>query len=123
MDNGDPTTKDATHLRRTGDCVGVTVHFALGMMIKWKDDFLNSKANRQQSIHYISGNLDRTGCILDHHANDDADVLIFHTAVASSRYKSCLLIRDDADVLVLLLHHAKMDAHRVFLKSEPKQSP
>ena len=26
--NDDPTTKDATHLRRTGDCVRVTVHFA-----------------------------------------------------------------------------------------------
>ena len=26
----DPTTKDATNLRRTGDCVGVTVHFASG---------------------------------------------------------------------------------------------
>ena len=31
--NDDPTTKDATHLRRTGDCVGVTVHVVCGMMI------------------------------------------------------------------------------------------
>ena len=44
----DPTTKDATHLQRTGDCVGVTVHFASGMMIKSeKDEFLNNKANKQ----------------------------------------------------------------------------
>ena len=28
--NGDPTTKDATHMRITGDCVEVTVHFARG---------------------------------------------------------------------------------------------
>ena len=34
--NDDPTTKDVTHLRRTGDCVGVAVHFASGMMIKSK---------------------------------------------------------------------------------------
>ena len=48
--NGDPTTKDATPLRRTGDCVGVTVHFARGMMIKSKkEEFLNNKANSKQS--------------------------------------------------------------------------
>ena len=41
--NDDPTVKDATHLLRTGDCVGVTVHFASGMMIKYKkDEFLNN---------------------------------------------------------------------------------
>ena len=45
--NDYPTTKDATHLRRTGDCVGVTVHFASGMMIKSKKgEFLNNKANK-----------------------------------------------------------------------------
>ena len=50
--NDDPTTKDATNLRRTGDCVGVTVHCASGMMIKSKkDEFLNNKANKQRFIH------------------------------------------------------------------------
>ena len=88
--NGDPTTKDATHLRRTGYCVGVTVHFALGMMIKSKKDgFLNSKANSQQCTHYLSVNVDRAGCILDHHANDHADDLIsiqvLHLKLCSDR--------------------------------------
>ena len=120
--NDDPTTKDATHLRRTGDCVGVTVHFASGMMIKSKKDaFLNNKANKQRFVHYLSDNLERAGCRVDH-ANDDADVLIVLTAVASARYKETVLIGDDTDLLVLLLHHADMDAHEVFLKSEPKQS-
>ena len=59
--NDDPTTKDATHLRRTGYCVGVTVHFASGMMItsQQKDEFLNNKANKQRFIHYLSDNLER----------------------------------------------------------------
>ena len=53
--NDDPTTKDATHLRRTGDYEGVTVHFASGMMIKSKkDEFRNNKANKQRFIHYFS---------------------------------------------------------------------
>ena len=59
---------------------------------------------------------------IDHHANGDADVLIFYSAVASARHKSSVLIRNDTDVLALLLPQAEMDAHRVFLKSEPKQS-
>ena len=49
--NDDPTTKDATLLRR--DCAGLTVHVACGMIIKSKKDgFLNSKANKQLFIHY-----------------------------------------------------------------------
>ena len=45
--NDDPTTKDAIHLRRTGDCVAMTMHFASGMMIKSeKDEFHNNKANK-----------------------------------------------------------------------------
>ena len=85
--NDDPTTKDATHLRRTGYCVGVTVHFASGMMIKSKKDaFLNNKATKQRFIHYLSDNLERSGCPVDY-AKDDADVLIVLTAVASARHK------------------------------------
>ena len=90
--NDDPTTKDTTHLRRTGDCVCVTAHSASGMMIKSKkDEFLNNKANNQRFIHYLSDNLERAGCRVDH-AKDDADVLIVLTAVASARHKETLLI-------------------------------
>ena len=56
--NDDPTTKDDTHLRKTGDCVGVTVHVASGMMIKSKKNaFLNNQANKKRFIHYLSDNL------------------------------------------------------------------
>ena len=57
--NDDPTTKDDRHLRRKGDCVGVRMHFASGMMIESKKDaFLNNKANKQRFIHYLSDNLE-----------------------------------------------------------------
>ena len=82
-----------------------------------KDEFLNNKANKQRFIHYLSDNLERAGCSVDH-AKDDAEVLIVLTGVASARHKETLLI----GLLVLLLHHAEMDAHEVFLKSEPKKS-
>ena len=98
------------------------MHFASGMMIKSeKDEFLNNKANKQRFIHYLSDNLERAGCSVDH-AKYDADVLIVLTAVASVRHKETVLIGDDTDLLVLVLHHVEMDAHEVFLKSEPKKS-
>ena len=54
--------------------------------------------------------------------NDDADVLVVHTAIASGIHKDSVLVGDDTDLLVLLLHHAEMDAHKVFLKTEPTKS-
>ena len=77
-----------------------------------KDEFLNNKANKQRFIHYLSDNLERAGCRVDH-AKYDADVV---------RHKEPVLIGDDTDLLVLLLHRAEMDAHEVFLKSEPNKS-
>ena len=96
------------------------------MMIKSKmDEFLNNKANKQRFIHYLSDNLDtvrvKAGCIVDH-AKYDAGVLIEQIAVSSARQKETVLIGDDIDLLVLLLHHAEMDAHEVFLKSAPNIS-
>ena len=53
---------------------------------------------------------------------NDADVLIVLTAVASARHTETVLVGDDTDLLVLLLHHVEMDAHEVLLKSKPKKS-
>ena len=43
-------------------------------------------------------------------------------AVASAMRNETVLIGDDIDLLVILLHHAEMDEHEVFLKSEPTKS-
>ena len=122
FDNDDPTTKYATHLRRTGDCVGRQYTSPVEWLIKSKKvEFLKNKANKQRFIQYIRDNLERAGCIVDH-AKDDADVLIVPTTVASVLRNETVLIGDDTDLLVLLLPHAEMDALEVFLKSEPKKS-
>ena len=85
--NDDASTKDATHLRRTGHCVEVTMHFASGMMIKSKkNDFLNNKANKQRFIPYLSDNIERTGCSVDH-PKHDAHVLIVLTDDVSAMHK------------------------------------
>ena len=43
-----------------------------------------------------------------------------HDVDVSALYPSAVMIGYDTDVLVLLLRHADIDAHRVYLKSEPK---
>lgn len=117
-----PTTKDATHMRRTGACSGMTVNFTGGMVIQSKkEEFLKNVTNKQRFIVYLSDKLERAGCNIDH-AKHDADVLIVQTAVASARIKDTVLIGDDTDLLILLLHHAELDAHDLFLAPEPRQS-
>ena len=85
-----------------------------------KDQFLNNKENKQRFLVYLSDKLERAGCITDH-AKHDADVLIVQTAIASARTKDTVLVGDDTDLLVLLLHHADLNA-QLFLAPEPKKA-
>ena len=70
---------------------------------------------------YLSDKLERAGCITDH-AEHDADVLIVQTAIASARTKDTVLVGDDTDLLILLLHHADLNAQEMFLAPEPKKA-
>ena len=118
----EPSIKDTTHLRRTGSNPGVTVHFSGDMIIRSKkDEFLKNNENKQRFLGYLSDKLVRAGCITDH-TKHDADVLIVQTAIASSRTKDTVLVGDDTDLLVLLLHHADLNAHELFLAPEPKKA-
>ena len=60
-------------------------------------------------------------------AKQDADVLIVQTTIASaqskyqipdSREADTILVGDDTDLLVLLLHHADVDSNDIFLSPE-----
>lgn len=45
---------------------------------------------------------------------------IVQTAIASGRSKDPVVIGDDTDLLILLLYNAEMNAHELFLRSQPK---
>jgi len=49
-------------------------------------------------------------------------VLIVQTAIASARTKDTVLVGDDTDLLILLLHHADLNAQELFLAPEPKKA-
>ena len=53
-------------------------------------------------------------------AQQEADVLIVQTTIASAQSKDTILMGDDTDLLVLLLHHAAadIDSNDIFLSPE-----
>ena len=51
-------------------------------------------------------------------AKQDADVLIVQTTIASAKSKDTILVGDDTDLLVLLLHHAYIEWNDIFLSLE-----
>lgn len=114
-----PTTKDCTHTRRH-EC-GPEVLFESSMVLTLKKDvFLSNKENKQKFIKLLADTLERNGYSTLHAAND-ADVLIVKTAVAKAEAVPTVLIGDDTDLLVLLLHHAEANAHDLFFRPEPRQ--
>ena len=54
--------------------------------------------------------------------NNDADVLIVKTAIESAALMDTILVRDDTDLPILLIHHASLDNHDIFFISECKKN-
>ena len=51
-------------------------------------------------------------------AKQDADVLMVQATTASAQSKDTILVGDDTDFLVLLLHHADIDSNDIFISPE-----
>lgn len=54
-------------------------------------------------------------------AEGDADLTIVRTAIESSQTSRTILVGDDTDLLILLLHYAYQIKWPILLKSEPKK--
>ena len=55
-----PTTKDATHQRKSPLSVGATVKVSESMVFQGKkDEFLSNMTKKQRFIHLLAGNLDK----------------------------------------------------------------
>ena len=57
-----------------------------------------------------------------HHAVGDADHLIVKKAVELSETTDTILVGEDTDLLVLLLHYASQNTRKIFLCPEPRQN-
>ena len=67
----------------------------------------------------LSRYLQQANCQV-YHSTADADLLIVNKAVESSRTMDTVLVGDDTDLLILLCHHAELDAFGLFFQPEPR---
>ena len=67
----------------------------------------------------LSRYLQQANCQV-YHSTADADLLIVNKAVESSRTMDTVLVGDDTDLLILLCHHAELDAFDLFFQPEPR---
>ncbi len=116
---GQPSTKDIAHLKRTRS-VGKEVDFTPEMKCTTtKEDFLSSSKNKTL-IEQFGKFLSEQSCEV-FYADGDADVLIVQQAVSSAMKHSTILIGDDTDLLILLLHHATAVTFPIYMVYEPKK--
>ncbi|GFR87950.1 hypothetical protein ElyMa_004237600 [Elysia marginata] len=77
------------------------------------------KRSKQAFVQYLGDLLKKDGCQVLH-IEEDADTLIVNTAVTFAVNVTTVVIGEDTDLLVLLLHHADLRSRPLFLKSELK---
>ncbi|GFO02494.1 hypothetical protein PoB_002899900 [Plakobranchus ocellatus] len=86
-----------------------------------KEHFLANPNTKQAFVQYLGDVLEKDGCQALH-AQGDADTLIARTAVscAIAINKTTVVIGEDTDLFVLLLHHADLRSRSLLLKSRSK---
>ena len=113
-----PSTKDAAHIRRSAGITGPTVHFTGDTLLtSRKEVFLSNLTNKQGFIRFISEALTSQG-VRVLHSKGDADSLIARTALEYAAAKPTVVVGEDTDLLMLLLHHATQSMKPIFFRSE-----
>ena len=82
-----------------------------------KDEFLRNLDNKQWFLEMLVVKMNNAQ-LKPIQSSGDADLLIAQSATESAAAKPTVVIGEDTDLLVLLLHHAAEDSHTIFLTSE-----
>ena len=110
-----PSTRDYAHLTRSKGVTGAKVHYMEDMACNSKKQlFLFNKSNKQNFINLLGIKLQASGRTVIH-GEEDADGLIVETAVESPLNHPTIVIADDTDVLILLIHYAPTSSQGLFL--------
>ena len=119
-ENG-PSTKDETHQRRVGSELGVDVDLGQDMMLMMKKTpFLANPRNKQKLIYLLASEIQKEECVDAKHAREDADVDIVQSACAISTTCPVIVVGDDTDLLVLLMHHFVSKHKDIFIQASSK---
>ena len=99
--------------------IGAAVDFKPEMQLTIKKKaFLANPRNKQKFLYFIGSELEKAGVELYHSAGD-ADFDIVSTCSMAKR-RSVVVVGDDTDLLVLLLHHLSPEHHVIFLQTASK---
>ena len=116
------TTKDMTHKRRSKGKNGVCISFDRDMNLTvTKEVFLSNSQNKQRFINFLGETLEVLGCTV-FHDSADTDLLIVQKAVESASSMETVLVGDDTDLLVPLIHHVPLESKDIFFASERKKN-
>lgn len=112
------STKDNTHGRRYKDA-----STDIDVQASYKCDtdrerFLANPLNKSRFIMELAHTLEPYFRIIV--ADGDADYTIATTALKMAEQVPVIVVSDDTDVLILLLHHASQDHNEVYFRPEPK---
>ena len=77
------------------------------------------KKNKEKFLQLLGRNLESAGHTV-YYSSGDADCLIVRTALESAQVGPTVLIGDDADLIVMLAHHAEPNGPDLYFKPEPK---
>ena len=112
-----PSTKDNEHIRRSKN---MTANVQLrGSMIAHgpQQSFLSNERNKSQFISLLMGALRVDGHSI-YQAKNDADTLIVACALNLCCNYLTVVVSDDTDVLVLMVHHFHEDMRELYFFSE-----
>ena len=114
------TTKDAEQKRRKlhhAQCPNIAIDMQTPVPGN-KESFLSNKHNKQNLIKLLEKKLNQAGIEVEHAGSEgDADVIIAQKALALVKSCQVLVISDDTDILVLLLHHAQL-SDKLFMETK-----
>ena len=86
-----------------------------------KEQCLLRKQNKQRFVNMLGVELKRYNCQV-YHEKADADYSIAQKTIDFAEHIDIVLVGDDIDLLILLLHHAATDKHNIFFAPEPKRT-
>ena len=83
--------------------------------------FLNDTTNKQRFIALLGAKVSKNNCTV-YHTKLDAEFLIVQKAVETAEYSNTVVVGDDTDLLVVLIHHTKLIHNEICFIPEPKMN-
>ena len=118
-----PSTKDIAHRRRSKGKGGTVVHFqAESVLNMTKDEFLIYFDNRQRVLRMLISKMNLNNLHAIRYSGD-ADVPIVKFTIEAARLTPKVVIGNDTDILILLIHAVEISDNLVFFTSNDKTKP